>query len=114
MQVQYLALEGTAALLKTIAMVKRRLNPSLRIFGVLCTMYDRRTKISRIVYEKLRRYFHELLFDTIIYVDVKLEEAPGYGEPIFVYAPASRGAKMYFELAREVVQRASKEGKGSV
>lgn len=104
-QAQYLALEGTATLLKTIELIRRKLNRRLKIGGVLCTMFDPRTKISRSIYEKLQEHFRELVFTTRITRDVRLEECPAFGQSIFEYAQASRAAQQYQELALEVSQR---------
>lgn len=104
-QAQYLALEGTATLLKTIELIRRKLNRRLRIGGVVCTMFDGRTRISRNIYEKLIEHFRELVYRSKISRDVRLEECPAYGISIFEYAPKSRAAKMYREFADEVVQR---------
>lgn len=104
-QAQYLALEGTATLLRTVDLVRRKLNRRLKIGGVLCTMFDSRTKISRSIYGKLLEHFGELVFRTKINRDVRLEECPAYGMSIFEYAPRSRGARLYKELSQEVMDR---------
>lgn len=104
-QAQYLALEGTATLLKTIDLVRRKLNRRLRIGGVLCTMFDGRTKISRSIYGKLLEHFGDLVYRTKISRDVRLEECPAYGMSIFEFAPTSRAAKLYKGLAQEVIER---------
>jgi len=104
-QAQYLALEGTATLLKTIELIRRKLNRRLKIGGVVCTMYDGRTKLSRSIYEKLLEHFGPLVFQTRITRDVRLEECPAYGLSIFEFAPRSRGATLYRELATEVLNR---------
>lgn len=104
-QAQYLALEGTATLIKTVDLVRRKLNRRLKIGGVLCTMYDPRTKISRSIYGKLLEHFGELVYRTKIARDVRLEECPAYGMSIFEFAPKSRAAKLYSEFAQEVLDR---------
>lgn len=104
-QAQYLALEGTATLLKTIELIRRKLNRRLKIGGVVCTMFDPRTRISRSIYEKLLEHFNDLVYRTKITRDVRLEECPAYGQSIFEYAPASRSAQLYQELASEVLER---------
>ena len=104
-QAQFLALEGTATLLKTVDLVRRKLNRRLRIGGVVCTMFDGRTKISRSIYGKLLEHFGELVYRTKVGRDVRLEECPAYGMSIFEYAPRSRGARLYRELAQEVLDR---------
>lgn len=104
-QAQFLALEGTATLLKTVDLVRRKLNRRLKIGGVLCTMFDGRTKISRSIYGKLLEHFGELVYRTKVSRDVRLEECPAYGMTIFEYAPRGKAARMYKDLAQEVVER---------
>jgi len=104
-QCEYLALEGLGQLLKTIYRVRDSLNPGLVIAGVVLTMYDARTNLSKQVVEEIRRYFPAYVFKTIIPRSVRLSEAPSYGETILGYAPASVGAIAYQALARELVQR---------
>ena len=104
-QCEYLALEGLGQLLKTIYMVRDSLNPRLVIAGVVLTMYDARTNLSKQVVEEIRRYFPAYVFKTVIPRTVRLSEAPSYGETILRYAPASVGALSYKALARELVQR---------
>ncbi len=104
-QAQYLALEGTATLLKTVELIRRKINRKLRIGGVLCTMFDPRTRLSRGIYQKLMDHFGTLVFETRISRDVRLEECPAYGVPIFEYAASSRAAKLYREFTNEVVAR---------
>jgi chromosome partitioning protein len=104
-QCEYLALEGLGQLLKTIYMVRDSLNPRLVIAGVVLTMYDARTNLSKQVVEEIRRYFPAYVFKTVIPRTVRLSEAPSYGETILRYAPTSVGALAYQALARELVQR---------
>ena len=85
--------------------VKSRLNPTLDIFGILLTMYDGRTTLSRQVAAEVRNFFGRQVFETIIPRTVKLSEAPSYGIPITQYDPAGKGAAAYTELAKEVIQR---------
>lgn len=103
-QCEYLALEGLTQLLQTIDLVRRTLNPSLRIQGVLMTMYDPRTKLSQQVVEEVRRFFGRRVFATIIPRNVRLSEAPSYGVPILSYAPTSAGAVAYESLAHELLR----------
>lgn len=84
-------------------MVKGRLNPTLDVFGVVMTMFDVRTTLSRQVVEEVRDYFGDKVFDSIIPRNVKLSEAPSHGLPINLYDPRSKGAMAYAELAKEVV-----------
>ena len=104
-QCEYLALEGLGQLLKTVYMVRDSLNPRLIIAGVVLTMYDARTNLSKQVVEEIRRYFPAYVFKAIIPRTVRLSEAPSYGETILHYAPASVGALAYQALAKELVQR---------
>ena len=102
-QCEFYALEGLSKLLESMRMVKGRLNPNLDIFGVVMTMYDVRTTLSRQVVEEVRGYFGDKVFSSIIPRNVKLSEAPSHGLPINLYDPRSKGALAYAELAKEVV-----------
>lgn len=104
-QSEFYALEGVTKLLESMKLVKARLNKDLDIFGVVITMYDGRTTLSKQVAQEVRDYFGELVFETIIPRSVKLSEAPSYGEPISTYHPDSKGAKAYAALAEEVIDR---------
>lgn len=104
-QCEFYALEGLSKLLESMRMVKGRLNPNLDIFGVVMTMYDARTTLSRQVVDEVRAYFGEQCFQTIIPRNIKLSEAPSHGLPANRYAPTSKGAVAYGELAQEVVAR---------
>jgi len=104
-QTEFYALEGVTKLLESMKRVKSRLNPSLDIFGILLTMYDGRTTLSRQVAAEVRNYFGDQVFETIIPRTVKLSEAPSYGMPITQYDPSGKGAAAYSELAKEVVNR---------
>ena len=104
-QCEFYALEGVTKLLESMKMVKNRLNPTLDIFGVVMTMYDVRTTLSREVVEEVSSYFGKKMFKTIIPRNVKLSEAPSHGLPIAKYARLSKGALAYSKLAREVVRR---------
>jgi chromosome partitioning protein len=104
-QTEFYALEGVTKLLESMKRVKSRLNPSLDIFGILLTMYDGRTTLSRQVAAEVRNYFGELVFETLIPRTVKLSEAPSYGIPITQYDPQGKGAISYTNLAQEVMQR---------
>jgi chromosome partitioning protein len=105
-QCEYYALEGLSQLVDSIALVRRHLNPSLRIGGVLLTMFDARTNLSQQVVDEVRRYFKEKVFETVIPRSVRLAEAPSYGQPITRYDPSCRGAEAYRNLAKEVESRA--------
>jgi chromosome partitioning protein len=84
-------------------MVKGRLNPNLDVFGVVMTMYDVRTTLSKQVVEEVRSFFGSKVFNTVIPRNIKLSEAPSHGLPANLYAPTSKGAQAYAELAQEVV-----------
>jgi chromosome partitioning protein len=98
-------MEGLAQLLHTIDLVRRNLNPGLGISGLLMTMYDVRTTLAQQVVDEVRSHFPNKVFDTIIPRNVRLSEAPSYGEPIMDYAPRSAGAEAYLELSREIMNR---------
>lgn len=102
-QCEYLALEGISLLMQTIERVRSAIFPSLRIRGVILTMFDVRTKLSSDVVAEVKRFFPKLVFQSIIPRSVRLAEAPSYGQPISVYAPQSSGATAYEELAREIL-----------
>ena len=103
-QCEYLALEGLAALIETIARVRSSLNPALCMLGVVATMYDGRTRLARDVADELRRHI-DTLFDTIIPRSVRLGEAPSHQMAVLQYAPNSRAAEAYRQLAQEVLVR---------
>ena len=104
-QTEFYALEGVTKLLESMKRVKSRLNPTLDIYGILLTMYDGRTTLSRQVAAEVRNYFGRQVFETIIPRTVKLSEAPSYGMPITQYDPSGKGALAYRNLAEEVVKR---------
>jgi chromosome partitioning protein len=102
-QCEYLALEGLTQLMQTIQLVQKHLNPQLQIRGVVMTMYDGRTNLSRQVVEEVRKHFPGKVFRTIIPRNVRLSEAPSYGQPITLYSPDSPGAIAYQFLTKELV-----------
>lgn len=104
-QCEYLALEGLGHLLKTIYLIRDSLNPRLAIAGVVLTMFDARTNLSRQVVEEVRRYFPAYVFETVVPRTIRLSEAPSYGETILSYAPATAGAAAYHALALELMER---------
>jgi len=104
-QCEYYALEGLNQLRRTLDLVRRVLNPALEILGVALTMYDGRTRLSAEVADEVRRHFGGLVFRSVVPRSVRLSEAPIYGQPVLRYAPESRGAQAYRELAREVLER---------
>jgi len=104
-QSSYYALEGTDDLLETMDKVRARPNPDLRLLGVLITLHDRRTTLSRDVQKKIKESFGEKVFKTVINRNVRLEESPAHKEAIFTFAPRSRGAYEYYSLSEEVIAR---------
>jgi chromosome partitioning protein len=104
-QTEYFALEGLAGLLDTLALVQRELNPRLSVAGMLLTMHDGRTRLSRDVEREVREHFPDLVFDTVIPRNVRIGEAPSYGRPVIHHDPLCAGADAYFELAKEVAAR---------
>ncbi|MBX3061029.1 MAG: ParA family protein [Anaerolineae bacterium] len=103
-QCEYLALEGLTQLTQTIELVQKYLNPQLQIRGLIMTMYDSRTNLSRQVVEEVRTHFPGKVFRTIIPRNVRLSEAPSFGQPINIYAPTSPGAIAYKVLTAELVK----------
>ncbi|MGQ0849910.1 MAG: ParA family protein [Actinomycetota bacterium] len=104
-QCEYYALEGLSQLLANVALIKRQLNPALEVEGVVLTMYDGRTNLSRDVASQVRQHFGENTYRTVIPRSVRLSEAPSYGEPIEAFDPMTRGAIAYRELGREFRRR---------
>jgi chromosome partitioning protein len=104
-QAEYLALEGLVQFLDTLALIRREINPSLMLSGLLITMHDERTRLSHDVERELREHFPELVFETVIPRSVRVAESPSYGQPVIAHAPSSRGSLAYRDLAREVAQR---------
>jgi chromosome partitioning protein len=102
-QCEYYALEGLGQLMNTISLVKRYLNKTLEVEGVLLTMFDPRTNLSIQVVEEVKKYFKDKVYRTIIPRNVRLSEAPSHGKPIIVYDSKSKGAEVYMELAKEVL-----------
>ncbi len=107
-QCEYLALEGVSELLDTLMRIRRTLNPSLEIEGILLTMYDERTSLSRQVATDLRSFFGTQIFKSVIPRNVRLAEAPSFGKPIIFYDIHSKGAEGYTQLAQEVIANAKK------
>ena len=105
-QCEFYALEGVTKLLESMKMVKRHLNPDLEIFGILMTMYDKRTALSKQVVAEVRKFFGTTTFETVIPRTVKLSEAPIFGQPITTYNSSGKGAAAYRDLAKEVMSRA--------
>ena len=113
-QCEYLALEGVSELLDTLMRVRRTLNPNLAIEGILLTMYDERTTLSKQVASDLRSFFGGQIFESIVPRNVRLAEAPSHGKPIHFYDIHSKGAEAYINLAKEVISNGQKRiGKGA-
>ena len=104
-QCEFYALEGVSQLMSTIDLVKRSLNPALRIQGVILSMFDGRTNLSIQVVEEVKRYFRGMVYTTVIPRNVRLAEAPSYGMPITVYDPRSKGAQAYRDFAEEFLEQ---------
>lgn len=104
-QCEYYALEGLSDLMSTLRMVKRRLNPSLEIFGVVLTMFDGRTNFSTQVAQEVRRHFPGKVFATVVPRNIRLAEAPSHGLPVTAYDRLSRGAVAYKALAEEIEKK---------
>ena len=104
-QCEYFALEGLGKLLNTIKIVQSRLNPSLDIEGILLTMYDSRLRLSNQVVDEVKTHFQQMVFDTIINRNIRLSEAPSFGESIMMHDVSSTGAINYLNLAREILQK---------
>jgi chromosome partitioning protein len=106
-QCEYFALEGLGKLLNTIKSVQKIHNPALDIEGLLLTMYDSRLRLSNQVVEEVQKHFNDMVFTTIIQRNVRLSEAPSYGESIINYDASSKGATNYLNLAHEVIKKNS-------
>ncbi|WP_396638211.1 ParA family protein [Maribacter sp. R77961] len=104
-QCEYFALEGLGKLLNTVKSIQRLHNPELDIEGMLLTMYDSRLRLSNQVVEEVRKHFGDMVFDTIIQRNVRLSEAPSYGESIIKYDASSKGATNYLNMANEVIKK---------
>ncbi|HET7177093.1 MAG TPA: ParA family protein [Solirubrobacterales bacterium] len=104
-QAEYLALEGLVQFMETLTLIRRELNPSLDVSGLLITMHDERTRLARDVERELREHFPQMVFETVIPRSVRLAEAPSYGLPVIEHAPSSRGSDAYRALAEELAAR---------
>lgn len=104
-QTEFFALQGVRKLLDTYEIVKKRLNHNLEITGVILCMYSSRARLCNEVVEKIREYFDEKVFDTIVRKNIKLSESPSHGKPVITYAPDSHGSEDYMSLAKEVIKR---------
>jgi len=106
-QCEYYALEGLEQLLRTVDLVKSHLNPTLSVSTILLTMYDSRTRLASQVADEVREHFGEVVLGSVIPRNVRVSEAPSYGQPVMTYDPGSTGALAYLEAAREMAHRAS-------
>lgn len=103
-QCEYYALEGLGQLMNTVNLIQQHLNPKLELEGVLLTMFDGRTNLSIQVVDEVKKYFKHKVYRSIIPRNVRLSEAPSHGKPVMVYDRRSRGAELYMELAKEVME----------
>jgi chromosome partitioning protein len=104
-QTEFYALEGVSQLLESMKLVKKAMNPELKLLGVVATMFDKRTVLSGQVLAEIKKYFRDKVFETVIPRNVRLAEAPSHGVPVGVYDRFSKGAKAYKALTREVLGR---------
>lgn len=107
LQCEFYALEGLSNLIKTVARVRERLNPTLEVFGILLTMFDGRTSLALQIRDEVGRYFPGQIFDTVIPRSVRVTEAPSHGKPVMLYDLRSSGSVAYLDLAREVLTHGS-------
>ena len=110
LQTEFFALEGISQLVKTIDRIKINLNPTLKIRGILLTMFDKRNKLSTQVDEEARKFFKDKVYNTVIPRNVRLSEAPSHGVPCIVYDKSCLGSKSYINLAREFVEQETRTG----
>lgn len=109
MQCDFYSLEGLSHLLKTIEIVEKKLNPKIKIAGILFTMYDKRNRLTEQVEDDVRKCLGELVFRTVIPRNIKLSEAPSYGKPAIIYDYKCSGAVAYIELTKEILERYGKK-----
>jgi len=108
-QSEYYALEGLSAILETMNLVQKGLNPALHLEGIVITMFDSRNRLSHQVLDDIRAHFPDKLFNAIIRRNVRLSESPSYGKPICLYDPTSSGALDYRDLAKELINRGERD-----
>jgi len=104
-QCEYFALEGISKLLNTIKIIKSKLNPGLEIEGFLLTMYDSRLRLANQVYEEVKKHFGDMVFTSVIQRNIKLSEAPSYGQPVLLYDSESKGSYHHMQLAQELIDK---------
>lgn len=102
---EYYALEGLSQLMLTVKQVKKSYNSKLEVVGILITMYDKRLNLSKMVEKELKKYYKDILFDTKIKRNVRLSEAPSFGQPVFYYDKLSKGTEQYLSVASELIKR---------
>jgi len=107
LQCEFYAMEGLAQIIKTINIIKERLNPDIYIEGILLTMFDRRNNLSFQVADEVREHFNGQVFNSVIPRNVRLSESPSYGKPVLLYDITSKGAVSYLDLAREIMLRSN-------
>jgi chromosome partitioning protein len=108
LQTEYFAMEGLSQLLNTVRLIKSSLNPALELEGILLTMYDGRTSLSKQVATEIQKHFSGKVFETVIHRNVKLSESPSFGKPIILYDINSKGSESYLDLAKEVIASSAK------
>lgn len=113
-QCEFFALEGISQLMDTIDKIREAFSHPLKIQGILLTMYDERTNLTRQVADDLRDFFHNEVLNTVIPRSIRLAEAPSYGKPILMYDPRSRGAESYIKLAKEILENEQRQATQSV
>ena len=104
LQCEYYAMEGLSQLIGTIGLIQQELNPQLQIYGILLTMFDGRNNLSHQVGEEIRNHFQSKVFQTVIPRNVRLSEAPSFGQPVLLYDISSKGASAYLDLAKEIIE----------
>ncbi|GHS97814.1 chromosome partitioning protein ParA [Bacteroidia bacterium] len=104
-QCEYFALEGISKLLNTIKIIKSKLNPDLEIEGFVLTMYDSRLRLANQIYDEVKKHFGDMVFTTVIQRNIKLSEAPSYGQPVLLYDPESKGSLNHIQLAKELIEK---------
>jgi chromosome partitioning protein len=107
-QCEFFALEGISKLLNTIKIIKSKLNKKLEIEGFLLTMFDNRLRLANQVYAEVKKHFQDMVFETVINRNVRLSEAPSYGQPVLTYDPESKGSLNYMSLANELIKKIDK------
>jgi chromosome partitioning protein len=113
LQTEFFALQGMGKLVEVVDLMRRRINPELSITGIIACLYDSRLRLAREVLAEIRKYFPGQVFQRTIATNVRLAEAPSYGQTIFEYAPDCAGARDYRQLAQEVLRQAQSEGEGT-